>query len=253
MKRIIKSVLAMSLGVCCLTGCLPAGSRPVDSANLTLIQLQPPEEGQDMAVVTTNVGTIKFVLYEDYAPNTVKQFKALVEEGFYENNPVYAVQKDIGSFFAGALDETGQTGKTATEDGKGVAPEVSESVWHFSGAVSAYGTEEGFLNKKVLADSRFFIVGDQPANAEIVDNITQYHYPDAVIDAYKQLGGVPTITGRYTVFGQVVDGMDVVNAVVNAETTVDAQGNSTTDPVPEIIIEHIELTTYSEEAVSDAA
>lgn len=99
MKRIIKSVLAMSLGVCCLTGCLPAGSRPVDSANFTLVQLQPPEEGQDMAVVTTNVGTIKFVLYEDYAPNTVKQFKALVEEGFYENNPVYAVQKDIGSFF----------------------------------------------------------------------------------------------------------------------------------------------------------
>lgn len=74
-----------------------------------------------------------------------------------------------------------------------------------------------------------------------------------MIDAYKQLGGVPTITGRYTVFGQVVDGMDVVNAVVNVETTVDAEGNSTTDPVPEIIIEHIELTTYSEEAVSDAA
>lgn len=248
-NRWLKSVLAVSVGVLCLTACMPAGTKPKSEGDIELAQLKAPEEGQEMAVVTTNKGVIKFVLYEKYAPKTVKQFKTLVADGFYSGNKVFAAQKDAASFFAGATDENGDTGKIATDDSKALEPEVSQDVWHFTGAVSAFGTEEGMIEKKVLSDSRFFMVGTKPVEKEILDNMAEYEYPEKVMNAYKELGGVPTLTGRYTVFGQVVEGIEVVDEIANTQTSTNDKGELTAVPSEDIVIEKIEMSTYSSENV----
>lgn len=244
MKRLIKLVLLLSVTVCLLAGCMPAGTEPI-TKDLHLVQLDPPKEGQEMAVMTTNKGVIKFILYEEYAPKTVKQFKTLVEEGFYNNNSIYATQKDICTFLTGSSDGEGNEGKVVSDDGKKLPAETTPDLWHFSGAVSAYGESSGILTKQIKSDSRFFILGDRPADTAVIEELEKYSYPEAVINAYKDLGGVPLYTGQFTVFGQVIEGMDVVNAIIASETKKDENGNVTPYPKEDLIVESIELTTYS--------
>ena len=55
---------------------------PVNEESMKLVQLESPADGQDMAVMTTDKGVIKFVLYPEYAPKAVDNFKKLVKEGF---------------------------------------------------------------------------------------------------------------------------------------------------------------------------
>lgn len=244
MNKLIKTIFAATLVVCCLTACMPAGSEPI-SKNMHLVQLDPPEEGQEMAVVTTNKGVIKFVLYEKYAPNTVKQFKTLVEEGFYNNSPIYAVQKDISTFLTGSSDGVGKEGKVVTEDGKKIKAETTPDLWHFSGAVSAYGESSGVLTKQIQSDSRFFILGDRPADTAVIEEMEEYSYPEEVINAYKEKGGLPLYTGQFTVFGQVIEGMDVVNDIIDSKMEKDEAGQETPIPDEELVIEKIELAAYS--------
>ena len=225
-----------------LTGCFPAGTKSSDYESIDLVQLQKPKEGQDMAVITTPYGTISFVLYTEHAPNTVAQFKALVEKGYYTNNAFWGVNTESSSILGGASDAEGKTGEICTPDNKPVVSEASMDLWHFTGAVSAYGDEKGLFTKTIQADSRFFIMGTKEPLIEIAEQMESNDYPTEVIEAYKTLGGFPLFTGSFTVFGQVVDGLDVVDTILKQPVK-----KSTIYPEEEILIEKIELTTYTSE------
>jgi peptidyl-prolyl cis-trans isomerase B (cyclophilin B) len=254
MKKSFVLLCGMILSVAMLVGC--SGMNPnssdqtesEESEPIDLVQLKDPVEGQEMAVVKTNLGNISFILYEEYAPNTVAHFKKLVKEGFYNHNSIFGIDEEIHSFFAGATKEDGSKGKIATDDGKAVDPETCENVWHFSGAVSALGEKKGLFQPKYVSDSRFFIVGDQPAVQDFVDQMEENDYPEEVINAYKQLGGYPQFTGFYTVFGQVVGGMDVVNQIVSSD-----YDEETGRPVENLVIESIELSAYHAADFEDAS
>ena len=47
-------------------------------------QLDPPEQGEEIAVITTSEGVIRMRLFEDAAPKTVENFKELAQQGFYD-------------------------------------------------------------------------------------------------------------------------------------------------------------------------
>lgn len=203
-----------------------------------LLQMEEPAEGQETAQIQTGQGTITIVLYPEQAPQTVRQFKRLVNEGYYNGKPIF-LQSDIPALISGASDETGEEGKVATEDGKPVEVEKSESLWHFSGAVSVLPKETGIFSTTYVSDSRFFILGNIPPTDEIAAEMKEYEYPDSVIGAYQKRGGLPQYTGRYTVFGQVIDGMDVLERILKTE--IDA---ATGHPSDATKIESITLSTY---------
>lgn len=205
---------------------------------IRLLQLEEPAEGQETAVIETGLGTITIVLYPEQAPLTVKQFKTLVNEGYYDGKPIF-LQADVDALVTGATDETGTEGKVATDDGKPIGIEKSESLWHFSGAVSVLPQEEGVFTKTYATDSRFFILGDIPATTELAEEMQQYEYPEPIIEAYKKRGGMPQFTGNYTVFGQVIDGMDVLADILAAG--IDP---TTGQPADGTRIESITLSAY---------
>ncbi len=210
---------------------------PVDEANMKLVQLDPPKDGQDMAVIKTSVGEIKMILYPEYAPNICANFKARVQEGYYNNKKVFGVIKDT-ALMAGAEDETGKAGKTS--DGKLIASEYHDNLWHFAGAVSA------FSDKKNKADSRFFINTDIAVAEDLIGQMQNGNYPEAVIKAFQEKGGVPTFTRNYPVFGQVIEGLDVVKEI----SSYAKDDENDQSPTKDVMIESITLTQYQAPAES---
>lgn len=210
-------------------GCLPSSATGLSEEDIHFYQLDPVETGAEIAVIETTAGAIRIVLFPDQAPNTVAYFRQLVEEGFYEDNSLI-INPTNKTMTAGAVDELGAQG-----EGEGIPSEITPNLWHFSGAVSALGYERSRLFPETLSDSRFFIIGQVEATTEMVRQMEEYRYPQKVIDAYKEYGGLPQYTGSYTVFGQVVSGMDVVEQLVAEE------------PADKPQIQRIYFSVYQEE------
>ncbi len=238
MKRILKIILSSVLIALLCAGCMASDAEPVTDETIELVQLEDIKEGQPIAIVNTSYGEIRFVLYEEYAPNTVENFKELVKSGFYDDTLIWGVEQ--GNVFAGATDKTGSKGEILTGDTDGIEPEINYNLWHFTGAVSAYGERDGVYTKKVLSDSRFFFVSYIEPDENVSAKLEENDYPQKVIDAYNDVGGSPLASGNFTVFGQVYEGMDVVNKIAEAEIISD-----TIAPKEDIRIKNITLSTYS--------
>ena len=98
-------------------------------------------------------------------------------------------------------------------------------------------------------NSQFYFVAALPDSVSSGDQqteLTQNGYTDAQVAAYAGAGGLPYLDNTDTVFGQVYQGMDVVDAMACVETTKDENGNDTWRPTEDaaITIEKVEITTY---------
>ncbi len=235
-KRILTTFLAlvvlMSLASCSLF------STERETIDETLLdfegQTSLPEKDEQIAVVTTSLGTFKMKFFPEHAPKAVENFITLANKGHYDNTYVFCVQTEK-MFLGGSKDNQGIEYTTIYEDGKPFENEHTDALWHLSGSVSTISTE------KDKGDSRFFVIGDVKVSDDLFKSMDRYGYPKALIDAYKEYGGLPNYDRRYTVFAQVFEGIDVVNAInkvaVNEENGI---------PVEDVVIQKIEIINYGE-------
>ena len=225
------------------TGCIGYSSsveKPEDK--VFFYQLEPMREGEEIAAVSNSEGDFFLRFFPSEAPKAVSNFITLAQEGFYDGKSVFSVQKNTESdgteagsvFLAGASNESGSRGKTIFH-AVSFRSELSENLWHFPGAVSAYGSNLGRV------DSRFFIVGNRQVDDDTVERMKKANFPDEVIEKFKELGGEPNYSRLYPVFAQVYDGMDVVEKILKAEC--DEKGS----PSPEIVIHSVTITYYHSE------
>lgn len=229
MKKIVKILTVTILTISILTGC---SVKKFDPANIKLVQLEMPATGQDMATVNTNMGAFKMVLYPEYAPKAVENFKALANEGYYNGQSVYELQPY--ALATGSPSSDGKEWKTIS--GKQYGSEYSNDLWHFPGAVSVISDKE---NK---GDSRFVVNGTIEINDEVIKKMKKAQYPPQVIENYKKLGGAPYFDVRLAIFGQVIEGYDVVKNIFAQPIS-----EGSLRPVTDIIIEKIELGSFNPE------
>jgi peptidyl-prolyl cis-trans isomerase B (cyclophilin B) len=208
-----------------------------DFSQMNLVQLEPPKAGQPIVTVETVFGEFKAMLFPDDAPNTVENFIARVEEGFYDNKPVIGLGQGL-FFISGALNEEGNQGKTM--DGKLIANEYSVNLWAFKGSLLSFsGTEE-------YGDSRFVVIGSYPYTEESEAELREFTrsdgsklFPEELIDALRETPNIVNYSGRYTIFGQIFEGMDTLDKILAQPVAEDKQV-----PLERILIDKITLTYH---------
>ncbi|TYQ16121.1 UNVERIFIED_CONTAM: cyclophilin family peptidyl-prolyl cis-trans isomerase [Acetivibrio alkalicellulosi] len=141
-------------------------------------QLGMPEKGDTIAIMRTSMGDIKIRLFPDIAPKTVENFVTHAQNGYYDGVIFHRV---INQFMIQGGDPLGTGTGGESIWGKPFKDEFSPMVSHLRGALS-------MANRGPNTNgSQFFIV--------------------------QNIAGTPHLNGGHTVFGQVFDGMDVVDKI----------------------------------------
>jgi cyclophilin family peptidyl-prolyl cis-trans isomerase len=262
-KRFLAILLAVAVAAAfssCSSG--SGGSARQDSGKKIGYQLETPAQGEEIAVLTTSMGAVKIRLFPEAAPKAVENFKGLIRKGYYNGLTFHRVIKD---FMVQTGDPTGTGRGGESIWSKSFADEFNANLLNVRGAVAMANSG------KNTNGSQFFI--DQ-AGPGVFQGWTQYEQAysyfkqskmtaddfttqygsnwinmDKATDEYRTFyekhGGNPYLDGFYnlggkghTVFGQVFEGMDIVDKIASVE--VDS-GNK---PVLKVTIVKAEIVKY---------
>lgn len=197
---------------------------------MAAIQLSAPQKGDTLAVMHTNMGDIKIKLFPEKAPKTVENFVTLSKNGYYNGLKFHRV---INDFMIQGGDPRGNGTGGESIWGGSFPDEFDPELHNLRGALSMANSGPN------TNGSQFFIVQarEVPANMlEQMRDLEDNGFPTDITAAYAELGGTPWLDFRHTVFGQVTDGMDVVDAIAAVETNNDV-------PCEDVIIENMEIVT----------
>jgi peptidyl-prolyl cis-trans isomerase B (cyclophilin B) len=166
-------------------------------------------ENEKLVEMDTSMGTIKIKLFPKYAPKAVENFVKHSEEGYYNGLIFHRVIKD---FMIQGGDPSGNGTGGQSIWGKPFEDEFSNNLFNLRGALS-------MANSGVNTNgSQFFIVQNTKLDPSMKAQLEKADYPKAIIDAYDNHGGTPWLDHRHTVFGQVIEGLDVVDKIANTPT-----------------------------------
>lgn len=191
-------------------------------------QLASPRSGDTVAIITVkDYGKIKIKLFKESAPKAYENFVTHARAGYYNGVIFHRVIEDF-MVQTGDPEGTGLGGESIWGDS--FKPEIDSSLRHYRGALAM--AQDSYYN----IGSQFYIV----QNSKVTDSVmSQYSssMTDEVAANYEELGGTPWLDNEYTVFGQVYEGMDIVDEIAG----VDVDENS--KPEKDIKISSIKIST----------
>lgn len=186
------------------------------SVFLLLVVINGCEEKDPQALITTEYGDITVMLYNS-TPKHRDNFIKLINEGFYEDLLFHRV---IDKFMIQGGDPDSKNSPAGTRlgvGGPGYEIDAEIGAPHLYGTLSAARTVNP---AKRSSGSQFFIVtGAVQNDSELVTYERQKNikYNTEQRAIYKEKGGYPALDMEYTVFGEVVSGMDVVEKIARLE------------------------------------
>ena len=218
-----------------------------------MVLKQFTETNGPRAVMHTNMGDITIRLFPEVAPKTVENFVTLAKKGYYNGLIFHRVIKD---FMIQGGDPTGTGAGGESIYGAKFEDECSRELHNFRGALSMANAGPN------TNGSQFFIVqnGEAPTKDvealedapkiqayidEVNTRLNDYQsiglpedvkeYATAIAEKYAEVGGTFHLDFAHTVFGQVIDGMKVVDDIANVRT---ARGDR---PLHDVTIDSIDI------------
>lgn len=173
-------------------------------------QRRNPEKGDILATIKTTMGDIKVILFPDAAPKAVENFTTHAKNGYYNGIIFHRV---IPDFMIQGGDPLGRGTGGESIWGRSFEDEFSPEYHNLRGALSMANAGPN------TNGSQFFIVQADSVDGRFIpqmERLPEMFTPDSVED-YKAVGGTPWLDFRHTVFGQTVEGMDVVDAIAAVE------------------------------------
>lgn len=221
-------------------------------------------------------GTVKAVLFPQAAPVGVENFQKLCEDGYYDGLNIHRVMS--GFMFQGGSANGDGTGGDAKVNGGKFSIETAQNARHFYGALCYANagadnnstqfyivngkapqdldkyeadTRQGYIDEALDDLNKNEKMYDAAAIESFLDDV-QYeqnmvdflkYATDEIKSLYKERGGAPSLDGNYTVFGQVYEGFDVVDAISAVKVKENIYGEAS-QPVEEIIIKKVSVSTF---------
>ncbi|MCL6572057.1 MAG: peptidylprolyl isomerase [Bacillus sp. (in: Bacteria)] len=199
------------------------GGQQVENAGYPQLSTEV-SENEKVVEMETSLGTIKIKLFPEIAPKAVENFVKHSEDGYYDGLIFHRVMKE---FMIQGGDPNGNGTGGESIYGKPFEDEFSKNLYNLRGALSMANSGSN------TNGSQFFIVQKTSIDPSMKSEIENMGYPEEIIEAYDKNGGTPWLDNAHTVFGQVIEGMDVVDKI--ADTPVGEEDN----PEKDIIIKKI--------------
>lgn len=173
---------------------------------------QKATEKETVVVIKTSMGTIKAKLYND-TPQHRDNFIKLANEGWYNGSPFHRVIKDF-------MIQGGQNADGRLDPGYTVPAEFKDNHFHKKGALAAARQPDQVNPKKASSGSQFYIVQGKVYDDATLDKLESRVgvFNARQRQAYKTVGGTPFLDGDYTVFGEVIEGLEVVDKIAAVKT-----------------------------------
>lgn len=179
--------------------------------------------------IETSLGTMVVELYDE-TPEHRDNFLKLAGEGFYDELLWHRV---IKGFMAQGGDPDSRNAESGVRLGSGgpgytVPAEIDPQFIHVKGALAAARQGDQVNPARRSSGSQFYIVQGRDVSQQmlqgVVRNIAQatgesFSYTPDQIAQYTELGGTPHLDMQYTVFGRVIEGLDVLDAICEATST----------------------------------
>lgn len=183
-------------------------------------------ENEKLVEMETTMGTIKIRLFPEYAPKAVENFVTHSEEGYYDGLTFHRV---INDFMIQGGDPNGDGTGGESIYGAPFKDEFSTNLFNIRGALSMANSGAN------TNGSQFFIVTKKSVDPSMKTEMEKAGFPNEIIEAYEERGGTPWLDQRHTVFGQVVEGMDIVDKI--SVTPVDTKDK----PEEDVVIKNIKV------------
>ena len=195
---------------------------------MAYLQLETAKKGDTVAIMHTTMGDIKIKLFKEQTPKTFENFTTHAKNGYYNGLIFHRVIKDF-MIQGGDPTGTGMGGESIW--GPKFEDEFTPELHNLRGALSMANAGPN------TNGSQFFIVQANTVPSNMLDQMEDLPdaFPPECAKAYADMGGTPWLDFRHTVFGQVYEGMDVVDAIANVKT---GAGDK---PVVAVEIENIEI------------
>lgn len=194
-------------------------------------QLAMPAAGDTVAIMHTSMGDISIRLFPEHTPKTVENFVTHAKNGYYNGIVFHRVIKDF-MIQGGDPTATGCGGESIW--GSSFADEFTPELHNLRGALSMANAGPN------TNGSQFFIVQAASVHPSLLAQMKNLPdaFPAECAEAYAQVGGTPHLDYRHSVFGQVYDGMDVVDAIASVKT------NPSDKPLEDVVILGIDVKIY---------
>ncbi|MCH5299356.1 MAG: peptidylprolyl isomerase [Ruminococcus sp.] len=236
-------------------------------------QLEKPEKGDTIAILHTSMGDITLRFFPEYAPKTVENFLSLAKDGKYDGVTFHRVINDF-MIQTGDYENHNGTGGTSSY-GTQFEDEFCDKLNNLRGSVAmansgkdtngsqffinqksaeAFTRSGGIESYKTSWNNIMSMLQQYASDTSTLSQIISYYgtglynanvVPAEIVKLYNKNGGNPNLDGAYqagdaghTVFAQVIDGMDVVDAIAAVET------DESDKPKKDVTIDSIEITEY---------
>ena len=182
-------------------------------------------EKETVVIIHTDKGDITVKLYNE-TPKHRDNFIELIKSGWFNGSEFHRV---INNFMI----QGGESARGVADPGYMIDAEFLPELVHKKGALAAAREGDMVNPERKSSGSQFYIVQGRKFSDQLLNMLEQKmntKFTEKQREVYKTLGGTHHLDGAYTVFGEVISGLNVVDAIAAVKTNKD-MGNRPIEPV----------------------